>query len=581
MINDKLVKLLNELDNSCEKNSEHLIFSKISNVTKEDESTEAVAERIAFTFYEDCHYHDWGTYYGPVAVWTGDDGKVRESPGLSKVTKEVIEYWTERSQNTKNLLMKSRYAGLVWDLSKTAIGEKPDYQIAINCINALIDVVDNDLCDHPTDAITKITRAYNLANELNKSDLIKRCIESSINLEDRVAEDGKPGLWGFSFNLLILGKCKNLSNVQKEKLIQDLKSRLGRVSKGHSPWVCESVGILLATYYRSERIDSEVTRVIEIVGDCFEKSCEDIDPMQASFTLQHVHDIYISYNMNDHAERVSKKISEVGPKVVESMQKFSYTTEISNEKLDAYLDAMTSGGLSEALNRIVAQFTPVKGQVKQQVLDLVKDHPISYLFTKTIQDHKGRPVATISNIDNDIDMEDNIIHQMSQNMGFSSFFLRRSLKRASEVHRLSDQNITDFVFCSPIFEESKKDIIKKGIEAFLSGDYISTIHILVPQIEAAIRTLVQLMGGAILIKNRQGGMSLRTLGDLLRDEKIKNCFGDDLPFYFRMLLTEQKGWNIRNDICHGISPTNTFNPLIADRVLHMILCLAQVREIND
>ncbi len=581
MKNDKLVKLLNELDNSCEKNSEHLIFSKISNVTKEDESTDAVAERIAFTFYEDCHYHDWGTYYGPVAVWTGDDGKVRESPGLSFVTKDVIKYWTERSQNTKNLLMKSRYAGLVWDLSKTAIGKKPDYQIAIDYINALIDVVDNDLCDHPTDAITKIIRAYKVAMGLKQSDLIKRCIKSTINLEDRVAEDDKPGLWGFSFNLFILGKCKNLSNVQEKKLIQDLESRLGRVSKGHSPRVCESAGILLATYYRSKRIDSEVTRVIEIVGDCFEKSCKDIAPMQSSFTLQHVHDIYISYNMNDHAERVSKKISEVGPKVVESMQEFSVTAEISNEKLDAYLDAMTSGGLNKALSRISAQFIPKKDQVKQQVLDLAKDHPISYLFTKTIQDHKGRPVATISNIDNDMDMEDNVIHQMSQNMSFSSFFLRGSLKKASEVYGLSAQDITDFVFNAPIFEESKKDIIQKGIEAFLSEDYISAIHILVPQIEAAIRTLVELMGGAISIKNRQGGMSLRTLGDLLRDEKIKKCFRDDLSFYFRMLLTDQRGWNIRNDICHGISPTNTFNPLIADRVLHMILCLAQVREIND
>ena len=580
MKNDKLVKLLNELDNSCEKNSEDLIFSKISNVTKEDESTESVAERNAFTFCED--YHDkenWGTYYGPMIVWPDGNGNIRESPGRSCITKDVIKYWTERSQNTKNLLMKSRYAGLVWDFSETAIGKKADYQIAIDYINALIDVVDNDLCDRPTDAKTKIIRAYNVAMGLNQSDLIKRCIESTINLEDRVAEDDKPGLWGFSFNLFILGKCKNLSNVQEKKLIQDLESRLGRVSKGHSPRVCESAGILLATYYRSKRIDSEVTRVIEIVGDCFEKSCEGLSPMQILSWLQHTHDIYINYNMNDNAERISKKISEIGPKVADSMQTISHSVKIPKEKLKSYLDFMTSGDLNHTLNRIAVQFIPVKSQVEQQVLDLVKDHPISYLFATTIQDHEGVPVAVIDRIEDDL--EDNVIHQMSQNMNFDSFWLRHSLKKASEVYGLSAQDITDFVFNSPIFEESKKDIIQKGIEAFLSKDYISAIHILIPQIEAALRTLVGLMGGATLIKNRHGGLNRKTVGDLLRDERIKNCFGDDVYFYFRILLTDQRGWNIRNYVCHGINPSIAFNYSTADRVLHVILCLAQVREIND
>lgn len=101
-----------------------------------------------------------------------------------------------------------------------------------------------------------------------------------------------------------------------------------------------------------------------------------------------------------------------------------------------------------------------------------------------------------------------------------------------------------------------------------------------PQTEAAIRSLVELAGGATLRRNRQGGLQLRTFDDLLRDEKVEECFGIDLSFYFRILLTEQRGWNIRNDICHGISPSGAFNYSIADRVVHVILCLAQVNIIE-
>jgi len=580
MMNDELARLMDQLEQSKEKTSEHSISSKINKATEGDQSPAAIAERLAFGFCED--YLDkqsgWGTYYGPMMVWIGDDGKAYESPSLSLVNDNIVEYWVARSQNTKNPIMKARYSGLVWDLSETAIGRKPDYKIAIDYVNALLEVTDNDLCEHPTETIAKVKRAYRVASALNKSDLIKDCIESAINLEDRIAEDDKAGLWGFCFDLFVLGKCRDLSEAQENKLIEDLESRLERVSKDCSPWVCESAGIPLATYYRSKGMGAEVTRVVDVIGRCFEGACEGLAAMQASSWLQHVHDVYISFNMKEGAERVSKKISEVGPEVVESMQKFSHSMEIPREKLDAYLDSMTSGGLEKTLNRIAIQFLPKKDQVQQQVLELAKNHPLTYLFTKTLQDHKGRPVATIGSVEDDL--EGNVIHQLSQNMGIDSFFLRHSFNKALEVYGVSADDVTNFILKSPIFEDSKKEIVQKGVKAYLEKDYMSAIHILVPQAEAAIRTLVEFMGGATLRRNRQGGLQLRTFDDLLRDESLENCFGVDMSFYFRMLLTDQRGWNLRNDVCHGISPAGAFNYSTADRVMHVMLCLSQVRESN-
>jgi hypothetical protein len=121
-----------------------------------------------------------------------------------------------------------------------------------------------------------------VASALNDSDLIKKCIKSAIALEDRIAEDDKAGLWGFCFDLLILGKCKFLTEYQKKKLTEDLESRLERVSINCSPWVCESAGIRLATYYRSKSMGDEVTRVVDIVGNCFESACEGLVALQAS-----------------------------------------------------------------------------------------------------------------------------------------------------------------------------------------------------------------------------------------------------------------------------------------------------------
>lgn len=166
-MNDELARLIDQLEQSKDKTSEHSISSKINKATEEDQSPEAIAERLAFGFCEDYldKQNGWGTYYGPMMVWVGDDGKANESPSLSLVNDNVVEHWRTRSQNTKNPIMKARYSGLVWDLSEAAIGQKPDYKIAIDYVNALLDVTDNDLCEHPTETITKVTRAY--------SDLVK------------------------------------------------------------------------------------------------------------------------------------------------------------------------------------------------------------------------------------------------------------------------------------------------------------------------------------------------------------------------------------------------------------------------
>jgi hypothetical protein len=85
------------------------------------------------------------------------------------------------------------------------------------------------------------------------------------------------------------------------------------------------------------------------------------------------------------------------------------------------------------------------------------------------------------------------------------------------------------------------------------------IEVSAPFASRAVRTLVDLMEGAIVRKNMQGGLQMRTFNDLLRDKRVVDCFGTDSSFYFGILLTDQRGWNMRNGVCHGVSPVGVFN----------------------
>ena len=78
--------------------------------------------------------------------------------------------------------------------------------------------------------------------------------------------------------------------------------------------------------------------------------------------------------------------------------------------------------------------------------------------------------------------------------------------------------------------------------------------------------------------SRGEGFNLRILDGLLRDPLIVQVFGEDAVFYFRTLLVDPRGWNLRNRVCHGLCNANEFGPSMSDRVMHVLLCLAQVRE---
>ena len=101
-----------------------------------------------------------------------------------------------------------------------------------------------------------------------------------------------------------------------------------------------------------------------------------------------------------------------------------------------------------------------------------------------------------------------------------------------------------------------------------------------PQIENAFRHLVAISGGTILKPSRYGGFNYITLGEILYDPIIKEIFGEDATFYFSILLTDQRGFNIRNNVCHGISDISSFNQQYADLIMHVLFCLSIVRDVE-
>lgn len=563
------------------KTSEHEIASEFRKLLPEngaEVSMELRAESMAFDFVENYTNKDtgWGTYFGPMIVWNNGDGTSTESPSIRLVTPEIMDYWAKRAKETNNPILKARYSGLIWDFSKPILSANPDYKIGLDYIKSLIETVESRNFKYETDLITKIKRAIQLAISLNAVDLIERAKKATIELENEIAENDKPGLWGFSYDILVGNKKINLHADEEDKIIKTLELRFGELSKepNLNPWNAEAAAERLADYYRKKGEEQKVKDIILQLGKAYEENEKTGSAMQISSWLQHLHKIYTNYGLTDEAKAVLIRLRELGPKINEELKPISSSFEIPKEKLDAFINFMVEGEPNFIFHKIIQNFIPKKDEIKERMFELAKTAPLSYLISTSIQDNRGRVIATIGSLEDDLDGR--LINEISQSLSFQAIFVRHIFYKITSEKILNANNFIDFIKDSPVFAESRLEIIQRGIQAYYDNDLVVAIHLLIPQIEEAVRNLIELAGGVVLKTSRGGGYQLKTFDEILRDDIIKQVLGEDIQLYLRVLFTDPRGWNLRNDVCHGMSEIESFSFQAIERILHVTLILGTI-----
>ena len=534
-------------------------------------------EAIAFSFSENQDDSgNSGTYFGP--LWTGTNaaGEVVENPSWRDINEDMLAYWETRSRQTTNPLLKARYTGLLWDFVNQVTGNTPSFAFAVENVEALLRVAAENLHEYEVDTIRKLKRALHLATSLNNPNLIEKARDTILDYENRVAQDDKAGLWGFSFDALIGNKKVALPEPLEERIIQELEDRLSRLDANNAdPFICEHAAERLARYYRSKKLIEDVQRIVRLLGHRFEIVAKDSTPIHAMVLHEHMHAIYTNFNLKNEAEGIARLMRSVGPQIRDEMKSVSHQMDIPQKEFDDFVENFIQENLAKSLGHVTTHFVPQKDGVIKQIKELAEAAPLSSMLTTRLVDHEGRTTSIVGSADDDLDGK--TIQQMAQNMSFSVIFLDEVLKRIIAKFEVTAEQLLDYIFLSPVFKASQRNFIHVGLSAYLQNSFDVAIHLMVPQIEAAFRNMVEIAGGAILKSARGGGFHLKTLDELLRAGEVEDALGEDASFYFRVLLTDQRGWNIRNRVCHGIFPPEQISKGVADRLLHVLLILALLR----
>lgn len=132
----------------------------------------------------------------------------------------------------------------------------------------------------------------------------------------------------------------------------------------------------------------------------------------------------------------------------------------------------------------------------------------------------------------------------------------------------------DFLFLvenNPFIPPGHEGIYLRGLHAGFHGDWLVATHLLIPQIEASLRHVLQKRGVITSTKESDGTQKERDINQLLWLPEVEQFLGEDVLFDLRGILIEKFGCNLRNDLAHGLIHEGHFYQPVSEYLWWLIL----------
>ncbi len=582
---EALLRVLDSLDDPTIQVNESKAFDSIREVVGPSAEGADRAELIAFAFRPPLG--DPGrAYYQSLMSGADNEGKEHSFPDRAEVTPEIIAYWLERSRVVRHPVLRARYADLAWDLAQTTPGLRPDVTAARTAIDAYLEALDPRFTPSEYEAGEKAGRALNVALQINDQDRVAQLKFAILDLDGSERDSAPSGQLGLACDLLLptaeqvhLSAAEESAVIARQESLLKLEAERCQATDDANPaavpdpFPMERVALRLAQYYRRRGLHEEVRRVLNVFADAYSLVASRADALVGTVWLNRTQAVLRDFGQTAAADRVLALLQGLGKSVTEGMRRITSHVEIKIEDLDKVADAILKRPVGEQCARIAVYFQPSLSTLEGQVLELSERFPLQSLFPTMLFDDGGRPVATIGGITEDL--KGRVVLQMGRNIALESPFLRHVLDRFwNEVDLVALLQV--FGEC-PLFDETHLTVIRLGLLAHRQGDWITSLHLLVPQIEHGLRTLVA-GTDTIYRPGRHGGLFLKNIDELLRESAVERVLGPDFVAYAKVLLTDQRGLNVRHEIAHGMIGADQMTSTLADRVLHVLFLLVRVRQ---
>jgi hypothetical protein len=227
---------------------------------------------------------------------------------------------------------------------------------------------------------------------------------------------------------------------------------------------------------------------------------------------------------------------------------------------EAAREAVADLPLLEALIALAGLSTsPDPEELRKEQRKLAGKFILSSLFATVIHSHDGRKTATIPGLESgeeDEALRGRIVKSEEDRRRLIAAALEHARFQLTLEHAPSVSFLTQLTAASPLVQAGHELVVAKGIAAYLAGDHLTALHLLVPQLEAGLRHALVVGGEDIVIIRPDGSQEMAKLGDLFGKlrSRLVNVLGEPIVFEMENIFARPEGPKLRPNLTHGLLP---------------------------
>lgn len=196
--------------------------------------------------------------------------------------------------------------------------------------------------------------------------------------------------------------------------------------------------------------------------------------------------------------------------------------------------------------------------IRQFSEEMLSKHPMQSLFLATYMSTDGRVIAKRPGADlgregSEAALRPEMVkHYVMEVDLIVQGYIWPALEVIRQEHWLKEADFYSIVRQSPIIPPNRMILVAKALYLGFDNDFVSALHLLVPQIEHLVRFHLKQNGVKTTNLDINGIENENGLNALMENTETNEIFGKDLAFEIRSLFCDPFGPNLRNELAHGL-----------------------------
>ncbi|HDZ7948965.1 TPA: DUF4209 domain-containing protein, partial [Staphylococcus aureus] len=502
-----------------------------------------------------------------VATISFDDG--REWPDIQKFTNDQIKYYEQRLNETNNLFLKVRYSDFLFEHGNKKI-TKTKYEISKCLLSCLVEILTYYSDDfNYTSVLARLVEVSLLMGDREK---LEKAIELIYLKMDEFDYNNE---YSYVYELsklireilkskhkkIILENHLNKIIIVLEKAIknnfEDKNYYLHRV-------FCEELSQyrkfdLISSERRSE-LKKEIRKSYELEAEYQQGRNNKSLLVKANF-LEKAMEKYMEIGEREKSNKMKILVKWTYEEYENSneMNLIRIPIEFPKEEIDKIIEGFISSDVQISLDKIAYSndLIPKITVIEDLVDKLSKEFPLQGLISKGLLNDGKKVVETTTEEDNKtINFNSNYMHHLNINV---ELLLKAIFDKLISEFEISTEDFMQKFNKWELLDNKNVPFIEHGISRFLEKDYLSALHILVPQFESTVRRMFSKAGYSTTSIRKGNTQQEVTFNEFLLRDDVKSTLGNDVHKLIQIVMVEQSGLNLRNEIAHGLIELSNIN----------------------